>query len=64
MTNSEKLRKWKEYCPICKKNHIVWMQSCSECGINKTPQPSEKVKCSRNYYYVCDGCQSYLDHLR
>lgn len=61
----EKEIHWKEYCRHCKRNHIVTMKPCPECGVYDTPQPvSEKVyeKCRADY--ACDGCYAYRDHLR
>lgn len=58
-----KIIKWKEYCTSCKRNHIVWMQPCPDCGVHETPQPSEKVHCN-SMRYSCDGCEAYKDHLK
>lgn len=55
---------WLEYCKSCKRNHIVTLKVCPDCGVHMTPQPvSEKVyeKCRANYR--CNGCDVYLEHL-
>lgn len=57
-----KIIKWKQWCDVCKRNHIVWMQKCPSCGVYETPQPSNKDKCTANYQ--CDGCEAYRDHLK
>lgn len=57
--------KWKEWCPSCKRHHIVSLQPCPDCGIYDVPQPhSEKVqeKCRR--IVRCEGCEAYQDHLK
>jgi hypothetical protein len=58
------MKAFKMYCDSCKKNHIMTVQSCPDCGVYDTPQPkSDKVyeKCHADY--ACDGCQAYRDHL-
>ena len=64
IAKTKKERHWKEYCPACKKNHIVSNKPCPTCGVYETPQPSDKVyeKCHANYQ--CDGCEAYNDHLK
>jgi len=68
MEKNDKIIKWKEWCPECKKNHIVWLQPCSDCGFYEVPKPSENVMLKCKYQghlrYICDGCEAYLDHLR
>ena len=58
-----KTHKWKDYCSLCKKNHIFTLKPCPDCGVYYTPQPvSEKVYDNCNATYICDGCEAYLDH--
>jgi hypothetical protein len=58
------LPSWKEYCPSCKKHHVVTLQPCPECGVYHTPQPkSDIVWGNCNADMACEGCKAYRDHL-
>lgn len=60
-----KIVKWKQWCDRCKKNHVVSLQPCPDCGTHDTPQPiSEKIKEQHSSsIYTCDGCDTYKEHL-
>lgn len=59
--------RWLEWCPSCKRKHVVKLRPCPSCGIYLTPQPASDWvidNCSRTLsVYECDGCESYREHL-
>ena len=54
---------WLEYCPWCKRKHLVEMRKCTGCFVYETPQPvSDTVADSCGASYECDGCAAYREH--
>jgi hypothetical protein len=55
---------WLEWCPSCKRKHLVEMRLCSSCGIYEVPQPvSDNVANNCFASYECDGCEAYRGHM-
>lgn len=56
---------FKMYCKWCKRNHIMVLGKCGECGVYEVPEPkSDAVNETCRAVYRCDGCEAYADHLR
>ena len=54
-----------DYCPSCKRKHVVAQRPCPTCHSYETPQPvSDAVANACHANYQCDGCRAYEDHRR
>jgi hypothetical protein len=56
---------FKLYCRRCRRPHIMIMGKCPGCGVHEIPVPkSDNVADNCRSNEVCEGCESYEDHLR
>jgi hypothetical protein len=61
MLTKEPKPRWLEWCPSCKRKHLVTIGKCSSCRVYGVPEiVSEHVadRCHASTI-ICDGCQSY-----
>ena len=55
-----------EFCPACRRKHVMTMQPCPACNGRGgwVPMPkSERVQDICSAHYECEGCEAYKEHL-
>jgi len=55
---------WLEWCPVCRRRHLVAWLPCPRCSGGSVPQPVKQgVREACGRVYECEGCEAYREHV-